>query len=580
MKKLFLVTLSAGVIATEAIAQTFTGMTGTPVIDGIRDGQFEERPLSSFGATEKSAGTNPDFEAGYLVAYGPNHLYLYIEAEAEGITARDRGYQNGDGFHMMIGKPQPDGAPTDEFYVLGFSAGAEGRWFSKTVWYHNTELHFETFGDDVAFATRESDGVVSFELLLPWARIRPYHPWLSDRIGFNLCFVKAVGESEANYYYVKYDQRFQWEQSPREYEIAEFDRTEPGIVSRLSAGHLALGEALRVEYAWQGAEGSLGRGCTDLNIAGLPQGDYSIDGHPFTILPTFDPEALRMELAKYREVLSEGNEATLDFHITELAAELAALKPYETASALRKRIGVLASLFETLRSGEDPLAGRTGTYRRAYRADGELFPYSIHLPADWSPDKTYPLLVFLHGSGQDDRALETNPNPDGFIVVAPNGRDVSNCFATREAQLDIRRAIEDVAANFNVDPRHVILSGFSMGGYGVYRTFWEDPKRYSALAILSGHPNLGSRWGGDPKMCPDFTLERNLRRFTEVPIFVYHARGDVNCPFELTADVVEKLRATGADVTFAVNDGGHDKMPADVVRNYFEWLRTRYAYPL
>ncbi len=574
--KLFLVAVSASLLfyATPLSAQTFAGMTGTPVIDGTRDGQFEKLPLNRFGATEKSAGTNPDFEAGYLAAYDANHLYLYIEVEADSITARDRGYQNGDGFHMTIGKPQPDGTPTNEFYVLGFSAGAEGRWYEKTMWYYNTGLRFETFGDDVAFATGQSDGVASFELLLPWTRIRPYHPWFSDQIGFNLCLVKAVGESDANYYFIKYDERMQWEQSPREYEIAVFDRTEPGIISQLSAGHLAEGEELRVEYAWQGAaDGSRGRSGIDLDVAGMPQGDYSIDGHPFTILPGFDLSASRSELAKYRNVLSEGNEATLDFYITEIASELTMLKPYETASALRDNIGVLETFFETLRSGEDPLAGRTGTYRRAYRADGELFPYSVHIPADWSPDKTCPLLVYLHGSGQDDRALRGNPNPAGFIVVAPNGRDVSNCFATPEAQLDIRRAIEDVAANFSVDPRHVVLSGFSMGGYGVYRTFWENPKQYSALAILSGHPNLGSQWGGEAKMCPDFTQERNLRRFTTVPIFVYHAQGDVNCPFELTADVVKKLRTMGAHVTFAVNDGGHDTMPADFIQNYFEWLR-------
>ncbi len=575
MTKPFLLTVSALLLfsTTSLQAQTFAGMTQTPVIDGLRDGQFRELPLNRFGVTEKSAETNPDLEAGYLTAYDANHLYLYIEVEAEGITARDRGYQNGDGFHMTIGKPLPDGAPTDEFYVLGFSAGAEGRWFEKMVWYYNTGLNFETFGDDVAFATGESDGVASFELLLPWARIRPYHPWFFGRIGFNLCFVKAVGETEANYYYVKYDKRFQWEQSPREYEIAEFGRTAAGIASRLPAGNLPEGGKLPVEYAWQDANGALSHSGTVIDLAGMPQGDYTLDGNPFTILPEFDPAALRMEIEEYREALSEGSEATLDFYVTELSAELATLKSYETASVLRKKINALEALFGTLRSGGDPLAGRTGTYRRAYRAGGELFPYSIHLPADWSPDKTYPLLVFLHGSGQDDRALAGNPNPGGFIVAAPNGRDVSNCFATSEAQLDIRRVIEDVEANFKIDPRHVLLSGFSMGGYGVYRTFWEDPERYCALAILSGHPDLGSQWGGDPKMCPDFTQERNLGKFTTVPIFVYHTRGDVNCPYELTAGVVEKLRVAGADVTFAVNDGGHGTMPADIVQNYFEWLR-------
>ena len=58
--------------------------------------------------------------------------------------------------------------------------------------------------------------------------------------------------------------------------------------------------------------------------------------------------------------------------------------------------------------------------------------------------------------------------------------------------------LADVAAHYPVDPERVYLSGFSMGGYGIYRTFSEDPMRYGGLIVLSGVPYAGMASPGLP----------------------------------------------------------------------------------
>ena len=42
------------------------------------------------------------------------------------MITHDRGYQNGDGLILMLGLPTDDNSPTDEFYVMGFTAQPEG----------------------------------------------------------------------------------------------------------------------------------------------------------------------------------------------------------------------------------------------------------------------------------------------------------------------------------------------------------------------------------------------------------------------------------------------------------------------
>ncbi len=512
-------------------------LKGTPAIDGRREVQFGDVALAPFPVVEKSDPANESIPAGWLLAANADHLYLYIEAQADSLVVRDRGYQNGDGFHLMVGKPQPGMAPTDEFHVLGFAAADPGAWYRKIRWYYNVGLSFDRLGDRVRFATQARDGRISFELLLPWSEVYPWHPALSDSVGLNLCFVKAIGRSEANYYYLKFDERFQWEQSLREYELLEFAAPQPSsdwqLLSILLKNRLAGG---------------------------------------VNFLPPFDAQALRETIRENAASRREGSVHTLLFYVDRIEQERRALKPYEFSPGLREE---QARLERYLRSGDDLLATQTGTYRRAYADAGELRPYTIHLPADYAPGKKYPLLVFLHGSGQDDRALQGAFKPEGMIVVAPNGRDVSNCFATPEAQADIERAIDDCIANFPIDTTRILLSGFSMGGYGVYRTFYENPARYRALAILSGHPGLAAQWMGDEKWAVDFLEPKNLCTFRGLSIFVYHGKNDLNCPYNLTEQVVGRLRANGNRVEFASDERGHDALSAAIEQRYADWLRRQ-----
>ena len=111
-----------------------------------------------------------------------------------------------------------------------------------------------------------------------------------------------------------------------------------------------------------------------------------------------------------------------------------------------------------------------------------------------------------------------------------------------------------------------------MGGYGVFRTFYQTPERFRALVVFSCDPDLANQWTGSGSY-PDFTSEEYLEGFVGMPVFVFHGERDRNAPFERAVLAVEKLRAAGARVEFLTEpDKGHEAPGEETVEAYHAWL--------
>jgi hypothetical protein len=112
-----------------------------PLIDGLPDENLSRIVWQNFPYSEKSNDSNPDIATRYKLAYTLNGFYLLIETESDSIVYHDRAYQNGDGFHLVIARPD-SGKATNEFYVLRFSPANETKNIParKGVWYYNVDL--------------------------------------------------------------------------------------------------------------------------------------------------------------------------------------------------------------------------------------------------------------------------------------------------------------------------------------------------------------------------------------------------------------------------------------------------------
>jgi len=591
-----------------------------PDIDGLLDKELRDLPIREFSRVAKSDPENPIVPCHYRIAYGTHFLYAYVEADGDRLRFRDRAYQNGDGFAMVLCLPTPDDEPTEDFYVLACSAVDDPRleWTRHVFWYYNVEHIFLRTTEDTELEFTAKGGKISFELYLPWKAVHPYHPWISESIGFNLMFTKAIGDNEANWYRVVRG-TVGGENLPRWYAYLEFaDPQAPGRpqtfvstdlgnayegtpISAIAVTAASRSTPERIEAVVRREDGGGSRqtsseyrcdpGVTrhrfEVLPADLPQGDYVFEWNAqtaetqgelkVTLLPVFDREAMMSRLAEAKGKIPPGSYTTLEFKIQRLENLLEGLPPYEVASGERRVFERLSEQLDTAYRGEDPYAEVTVPLRRAFRSkiDNTLQPYVVRVPEGYDPNRRYPLLVFLHGSGSTETDMLGFPylSPGDMIEIGPFGRGPSNGFATPEAQTDIAEAIDDAIMNYPIDRSRIILTGFSMGGYGAYRTFYETPDKFEAVAVFSGAPALGRAFApqSDP---PSFLDEESLRPFRGTPMFIYHGEKDLNVSYERTLEVVRKLEAAGARVEFHSDaERGHESPPDRIIAEYHRWLR-------
>ncbi len=612
--------LAGPALAARGIEPAVDFLPAAPVIDGHLDAGLRALPVRQFPEVIREDHGRGAPAVTWRMAYGADFLYLFIQVAADRPVCRDRGYQNGDGFHLVLARPRPDGGASDEFYVLGFSAVDDpASFYRQMIWYYNVGLAFRRLDHGTRFDVSASRGRVGFELLLPWAEVYPYQPWLSGGIGFNLCFVKAAPGGRKIYYCLLQDPKMQSEQSRRLCLPLHFKSPvlPQGIqaalaMDRNAATGTVLPARLAIVAASPGSERIRVRVCSGegevlasqayplecakgltVHEIGLPTreltpGGYSVEWQApsgrsggvigLTLLPAVSPDDLERRLGGAGDRIAPGSRTTLEFLLEELRQRAERRRPYDTAARERLELDRFLGALEQAKSGEDAVAHQRGVFRRAFRSrqDGTLQPYSVYIPPDFQPGRKYPLLVYLHGSGQDDREqlvwLKTDL-PD-VIAIAPFGRGTSHFYLTPDSQEDIREAMEDVQRNYPIDPSRKILAGFSMGGYGVYRTFAENPSLFRALAVFSGRPNLGSHAGAREAGEIDFLQPGQVARFKGMPLFIAHGRLDMNCPFADTERLVALLKEAGANVEFHVDEAEGHNTSLETRGVFLAWLRS------
>ncbi|MFZ1682564.1 MAG: prolyl oligopeptidase family serine peptidase, partial [Candidatus Zixiibacteriota bacterium] len=294
-----------------------------------------------------------------------------------------------------------------------------------------------------------------------------------------------------------------------------------------------------------------------------------------TVLKPHDPAVLKKELEAASDSLSPATKTTMEFLLSQITTAAGKLRPDQPAPKLRSMIQQFDTVITMSRTGKDFLATQKGVVRRAFKSavDKSLQPYSLQVPVQFSRDKTYPLVVYLHGSGEDDqRALPSALFSDSMFVLAPYGRGTSNCYSADHAQEDIMEALADVMSNYPIDSTRIVISGFSMGGYGAYRTFAEHPTKFIGAAIFSGHPDLANQWSGS-KSEPNYLNAENLTPFAKHPVFIFHGGNDRNCPVDLTQQIVAKLKEAGAQVSFELEpQAGHEQPSKETIAKFRTWL--------
>ena len=169
----------------------------------------------------------------------------------------------------------------------------------------------------------------------------------------------------------------------------------------------------------------------------------------------------------------------------------------------------------------------------------EQVQYWLFLPKgyDANAEKTWPLLLFLHGAGErgDDLEKVTVHGPPKllkektyrdefpFIVVSPQCRE--NFYWSPKQLLLLLDGIEK---EFKVDQSRVYVTGLSMGGFAGWMLAGEAPTRFAAVAPI----------------CGGFRLEQ-ASKLVDIPIWVFHGVKDPVVPAKLSIDMVAAIQVAG-----------------------------------
>jgi len=213
--------------------------------------------------------------------------------------------------------------------------------------------------------------------------------------------------------------------------------------------------------------------------------------------------------------------------------------------------------------------------------DGELFKYTIHLPAKYDPAQRWPIIVSLHGTNQTglpnagtlwiESWLRCAAAREKCVILSPT--TVKHTWNTRAGHSYVLTALRETMDEINIDPDRIYLDGMSMGAGGTFRLAEHHPDRWAAIAPRCNVPDI--RQKKDKSFIT--MLAENYRA---VPLYWVVGAKDQKISIELArAAKLEIEAAKGELVYHEYPEGGHDwslEKDDDVLEWYLKHARKPY----
>jgi predicted peptidase len=229
----------------------------------------------------------------------------------------------------------------------------------------------------------------------------------------------------------------------------------------------------------------------------------------------------------------------------------------------RKHLQVLGLAFAAGLSFVAPCFGQEeesgGFIARVFTSSsGETMPYRLFIPRDYDAKKTYPLVLWLHGSparGTDNAEQISGTQMKGthvwvkpeyqtkyraFVLVpqCPEHRSWVAPPGSRQLTEEMRLVLaimRDLQREFSLDSHRFYVAGQSMGAIGAWQLISQYPTMFAAAVILCGK--------GDPS---------HASSLAKLPIWVFHGANDTNpsTPVANAREMVAAIDRAGGRTTY------------------------------
>ena len=202
----------------------------------------------------------------------------------------------------------------------------------------------------------------------------------------------------------------------------------------------------------------------------------------------------------------------------------------------------------------------TGFLNRQITVAGEIYKYEVYLPEQWSHAQKWPVILFLHGSGErgsdgiDETqvglpaALRAHPERWPFIVVMPQVPYNHRHWTDPDLMRMALAALDAEIKEFRGDRDRVYLTGLSLGGYGVWEIAKSYPGRFAAVVPVCGGifwSYAPSRWKVAAVLPGEYA-----RSIGRTPIWIFHGADDPVVVPKQAELMYQAMKAAGGDVRY------------------------------
>jgi predicted peptidase len=212
----------------------------------------------------------------------------------------------------------------------------------------------------------------------------------------------------------------------------------------------------------------------------------------------------------------------------------------------------------------------TGFLDRSLEGGGR--PYQLYVPPGYSAQRRWPLILFLHGTGEGghDGLLQTEFQLGSAIrrhrdllealVVFPQ-QEPSCYWQAQDLQMALD-CVQQSCRDYCVDTSRISLCGVSSGAIGAWALAIRQPQRFARLLIVGGLVGPAPFVPADGAVVPAAQADPHqwlARQLQHLPIWIHHGDADPLYDVRDARRTVACLRALGAQVRYSEVPGfGHN----------------------
>jgi len=191
--------------------------------------------------------------------------------------------------------------------------------------------------------------------------------------------------------------------------------------------------------------------------------------------------------------------------------------------------------------------------------------FSVYVPEYYTADRSWPLVMALHGGSGNGRGFLWSWLRDarslGAILVTPTATGQTWALMGDDTDTpNLMRILETVRSRWSIDASRLLLSGMSDGGTFCYVSGLDGASPFTHLAPVSAtfHPLMAEM--------------ADATRLQGLPVFITHGKLDWMFPVQTARQTQGALAAAGADVTYREIDDLSHTYPRETNAELLQWL--------